>query len=219
METSSVAPPQAPDNPGDGGKCGVLFNQHGAARPGPRCPTIGSRRLSPPGSWARCSSSWPCCSGAHPAGGGLDLSVAVLGAGPRRCRRGARAAFLVLRLPVVRLAQDGYRVRLVRGVGVDRAPWTAVREAVTASPSGTPVVVLRRGTGTTTVPVRVLAADREEFVRDPPGAPPARPRPAPCDRPAIARWSPGGRVGARAGASAGSSPVRWCTSADPSFGG
>ncbi|MCB0897167.1 MAG: hypothetical protein H6529_03385 [Nocardioides sp.] len=98
----------------------------------------------------------------------LDLSVAVLGAGVLvGVAAVLGAAILVLRLPVVRLAQDGYRVRLVRGVGVDRAPWTAVREAVTASPSGTPVVVLKlRDGGTTTVPVQVLAADREEFVRD-----------------------------------------------------
>ena len=99
----------------------------------------------------------------------LDLSVAVLAAGAVLGVAAVfGAAYVVLRVvTVVRLAEDGYRVRLVRGVGVDRAPWTAVREAVTASPAGTPVVVLKlRDGGTTTIPVEVLAADREEFVRD-----------------------------------------------------
>ena len=78
------------------------------------------------------------------------------------------AAYAVLRaVPVVRLDEDGYRVRLVRGVGVDRAPWSGVAEAVTATPGGTPVVVLKlRDGGSTTIPVRALAADREEFARD-----------------------------------------------------
>lgn len=77
-------------------------------------------------------------------------------------------AYVVLRLvPVVRLGHEGYRVRLVRGAGVAAAPWTEVVEAGTATPGGVPVVVLRlRDGGSTTVPVELLAADREEFVRD-----------------------------------------------------
>jgi len=80
----------------------------------------------------------------------------------------AAASYVVLRrLPVVHLGTDGYRVRLVRDVGVDRAAWTQVAEAATTSPGGTPVVVLRlHDGGTTTIPVQALAADREEFVRD-----------------------------------------------------
>jgi hypothetical protein len=71
------------------------------------------------------------------------------------------------RMPVVHLGQEGYRVRLVRQVGTDRAAWGEVTEAVTASPGGTPVVVLRLQDGrSTTIPVQMLAADREEFVRD-----------------------------------------------------
>ncbi|MFC5493647.1 hypothetical protein [Nocardioides caricicola] len=72
------------------------------------------------------------------------------------------------RIAVVRLGADGYRVRLVRGVGVAAAGWKDVREAVTSTDGvGAPVVVLRlRDDRATTIPVRVLAADREDFVRD-----------------------------------------------------
>jgi hypothetical protein len=80
----------------------------------------------------------------------------------------AVAAYAVLRrVSVVHLGPDGYRVRLVRDVGADRAAWRDVAEAVTATPAGTPVVVLKLRDGrSTTIPVQVLAADREEFVRD-----------------------------------------------------
>ena len=78
------------------------------------------------------------------------------------------AGYVVMRrIPVVRLGPDGYRVRLVRGVGVAAAGWKDVGEAVTATPAGQPVVVLKLVDGrTTTIPVTALAADREEFVRD-----------------------------------------------------
>lgn len=68
---------------------------------------------------------------------------------------------------VVRLGEDGYQVRMVRGAGVRAARWTEVEDAVTASPRGVDCVVLRLRDGrTTTIPVQVLAADREEFARD-----------------------------------------------------
>ncbi len=68
---------------------------------------------------------------------------------------------------VVRLGEDGYQVRMVRGAGVRAARWTEVEDAVTASPRGVDCVVLRLRNGrTTTIPVQVLAADREEFARD-----------------------------------------------------
>lgn len=72
------------------------------------------------------------------------------------------------RIAVVRLGPDGYRVRLVRGVGVTESGWKQVREAETSTDGvGAPVVVLRlHDERTTTIPVRVLAADREDFVRD-----------------------------------------------------
>lgn len=99
----------------------------------------------------------------------LDLPAAVLVvAGVAGVLAVALAAYVLLRrVAVVHLGPDGYRVRLVRDVGVDRAPWADVTEAVTASPGGTPVVVLKlRDGGSTTIPVRALRADREDFVRD-----------------------------------------------------
>lgn len=74
---------------------------------------------------------------------------------------------LARRLAVVRFDADGYRVRLVRGVGVSSAAWSQVAEAVTATPQGVPVVTIKLDDGrTTTIPVTVLAVDREQFVRD-----------------------------------------------------
>lgn len=68
---------------------------------------------------------------------------------------------------VVRFTEDGYRVQWVRGVGVATARWKDVEDAVTTTAAGSPVVVLRLHSGlTTTIPVVVLAGDREEFVRD-----------------------------------------------------
>lgn len=85
---------------------------------------------------------------------------------------GVGAVFLVghlltRRIPVVRFDPVGYRVRMVRGAGTYAAAWTEVQEAVTATPQGLPVVVLRLGDGrTTTIPVTLLDVDREQFVRD-----------------------------------------------------
>ena len=77
------------------------------------------------------------------------------------------AGVLLRRVPVVRLAPEGYRVRLVRGAGATTAAWTDVAEAATATPDGLPVVVIRLEDGrTTTIPVTLLATDREQFVRD-----------------------------------------------------
>jgi hypothetical protein len=74
---------------------------------------------------------------------------------------------LTRRSYVVRLTEDGYRVRFVRGVGVDRGRWTDVEDAVTDTIAGAPCVVLKRRDGSrTTIPVEMLAVDREQFVRD-----------------------------------------------------
>ncbi len=74
---------------------------------------------------------------------------------------------LTRRAYVVRLADEGYRVRFVRGAGVKQARWKDVDDAVTADVAGSPCVVLRLRDGrTTTIPVDVLAVDREAFVRD-----------------------------------------------------
>lgn len=74
------------------------------------------------------------------------------------------AAWLRSRAYVVRLTGSGYRVRFVRGVGVAEGRWDEVREAATARPRGVACVVLTRHDGTTTtIPVALLAVDREIF--------------------------------------------------------
>ncbi len=66
---------------------------------------------------------------------------------------------------VVRLDSLGYEVRMVRGAGVKRGRWADVAQASTAEVGGQPCVVLALRDGrTTTVPVGVLAGDRDEFV-------------------------------------------------------
>ena len=68
---------------------------------------------------------------------------------------------------VLRCTDDGYRVRLVRGAGVTEARWGAVEDAVTTYRHDVACVVLRLRDGrTTTIPVGVLAVDREQFVRE-----------------------------------------------------
>ena len=70
-------------------------------------------------------------------------------------------------IAVVHLGPEGYRVRMVGGVGVASARWTEVNQAVVATPGGVPVVVLKlTDARTTTIPVTLLSADREDFVRD-----------------------------------------------------
>jgi hypothetical protein len=68
---------------------------------------------------------------------------------------------------VVRLTADGYQVRFVRGAGVKQARWADVADAVATEVAGSPCVVLRLKDGrATTIPVDVVAADREAFVKD-----------------------------------------------------
>ena len=68
---------------------------------------------------------------------------------------------------VVRFTDEGYRVQWVRGVGAASARWKDVEDAVTTTVADAPVVVLRLRDGrTTTIPVQMLAVDREAFVRD-----------------------------------------------------
>jgi hypothetical protein len=68
---------------------------------------------------------------------------------------------------VVRMTPEGYRVQWVRGVGAAAARWKDVEDAVTTTVAEAPVVVLRLRDGrTTTIPVEMLAVDREAFVRD-----------------------------------------------------
>ncbi len=68
---------------------------------------------------------------------------------------------------VARLTAEGYRVQWVRGVGTASGRWKDVEDAVTTTIADAPVVVLRLKDGrTTTIPVEMLAVDREDFVRE-----------------------------------------------------
>lgn len=98
----------------------------------------------------------------------LSLPVVVLSVVVVLCVVGVFALGWLLnrRAYIVRTTADGYRVRFVRGAGVTRARWVDVEEAVTDTIAGSPCIVLRLRDGrTTTIPVEVLAIDREEFVR------------------------------------------------------
>jgi hypothetical protein len=98
---------------------------------------------------------------------GLSVLVLVAAAAVGVVAVFAVGHVLTRRAAVVRLDATGYRVRLVRGAGVHAAAWTDVEEAVTSTPQGLPVVVLKLVDGrTTTLPVTVLDVDREQFVRD-----------------------------------------------------
>ncbi|WP_418060757.1 hypothetical protein [Pimelobacter simplex] len=93
-----------------------------------------------------------------------DLLVAVLGVG----LLGLIALGWWLRsgLVVVRLTDAGYRVRAIRAAGATEARWSEVEDAVAASPSGIECVVLRLRDGrSTTIPVQLVAADKDEFAR------------------------------------------------------
>jgi hypothetical protein len=75
--------------------------------------------------------------------------------------------WLLRRGTAVRLTDEGYDVRLLHGVGVARAPWSQVDEAVAASPQGQPCLVLRLTDGRTTrLPMYALAGDRDAFAHD-----------------------------------------------------
>ena len=74
------------------------------------------------------------------------------------------ASWLRSRAYVVRLDETGYHVRFVRGVGVARGRWSEVAEAAVARPRDVACVVLTRHDGrTTSIPVEMLAVDRDDF--------------------------------------------------------
>jgi hypothetical protein len=99
------------------------------------------------------------------AGLPLDLLVAVVLVGVLGCV--ALGWWLRSRAWVLRCTDDGYRVRLVRGAGVKQARWSAVEDAVTTYRHDVACVQLRLRDGrTTTIPVGVLAVDRDQFVRE-----------------------------------------------------
>ena len=94
-----------------------------------------------------------------------DLMVLVVLLGAVGCL--TLGWWLRARAWVLRCTDDGYRVRLVRGAGVTEARWSAVEDAVTAVRHDVACVELRLRDGrTTTIPVGVLAVDREQFVRE-----------------------------------------------------
>ncbi|GAB3246719.1 hypothetical protein [Nocardioides dilutus] len=80
---------------------------------------------------------------------------------------GALAWWLRNHAWVLSCTREGYVVRLVRGAGEAQARWTEVEDAVTATRHDVPCVVLRLRDGrTTTIPVGILAVDKEQFVRE-----------------------------------------------------
>jgi hypothetical protein len=89
----------------------------------------------------------------------LVLGIGVLG--------GLALAWWLRTRSVVRLGETGYRVRLARGVGVAEARWTDVEDVVAASPRDIDCVVVRLRDGrTTTIPVQLVAADKDDFAHD-----------------------------------------------------
>ena len=75
--------------------------------------------------------------------------------------------YLRRRAWVLRCTDDGYRVRLVRGAGVAIARWSAVEDAVTTYRHDVACLQLRLRDGrTTTIPVGVLAVDKDALVRE-----------------------------------------------------
>jgi hypothetical protein len=94
-----------------------------------------------------------------------DLMVLVVLVGVAGCL--TLGWWLRSRAWVLRCTDEGYRVRLVRGAGVTEARWSAVEDAVTTVRHDVACVELRLRDGrTTTIPVGVLAVDREQFVRE-----------------------------------------------------
>lgn len=94
-----------------------------------------------------------------------DLLVVLLAAGLLGLL--GLAWWLRARVSVVRLTAIGYQVRMVRGAGVKDARWSDVEDAVAIQPQGVACVVLRLKDGrSTTIPVDLLAADKDDFARD-----------------------------------------------------
>ena len=101
--------------------------------------------------------------------GVLGLPTVVLSVGIVLVALLLLAAALVLTrgVTLVRLDDAGYRVRFVRGAGVQQARWTDVEDVVATTVAGERCVVLRLRDGrTTTLPVRLLATSPEAFVKD-----------------------------------------------------
>ncbi|KAA1421931.1 hypothetical protein F0U44_06615 [Nocardioides humilatus] len=99
------------------------------------------------------------------AGLGPDVLVVLLALGVLGLI--GLAWWLRSRVSVVRLTAQGYRVRLVRGAGVAEARWSEVEDVVATQPQDVPCVVVRLKDGrSTTIPVQLLAVDKDDFARD-----------------------------------------------------
>lgn len=99
----------------------------------------------------------------------LDLPTVVLSVGivPVALLLLAGGFALTRGVTLVRLDDAGYRVRFVRGAGVQQARWTDVEDVVATNVAGERCVVLRLRDGrTTTLPVRLLRTSPEAFVKD-----------------------------------------------------
>lgn len=97
--------------------------------------------------------------------GNGDILVVVLVVGLLGLIAGAW--WICTRLVVVQLTPTGYRTRMIRAAGVTESRWSAVEDVVAAAPRGIECVVIRlKQGGTTTIPVELLAADKDDFARD-----------------------------------------------------
>ena len=93
-----------------------------------------------------------------------DLIVLVLGLGILGL---VGLGWWLRRLVVVRLTDAGYQVRMIRAAGATEARWSEVEDAVAAAPSGIDCLVLRLRDGrSTTIPVQLVAGDKDDFARD-----------------------------------------------------
>ncbi len=98
------------------------------------------------------------------AGGGFGTLLLV--AGVLVCLVLVGGLWVARGWAVLRLTEEGYRLRLWRSAGVRAARWSEVSEAAASYAGDEPVVVLQLHDGRRTViPVRLLDVDRDELVR------------------------------------------------------
>ncbi len=102
------------------------------------------------------------------AGGVLGLPAVITGGVVLAAVAIVVAGFLLTRRSaVVRLDEDGYHVRLVRGAGVRSARWREVEDVVATEVANEWCLVLRLRDGrTTVVPMRVLAGSPDALLKD-----------------------------------------------------